>query len=170
MRRHVYLLAPSCLPPLEKILTNKELLDARKDSPVHGTTRRLHGEHTAAVLVRKRQNLRAVFSLSFFLSFARREIRDKGKKEELEGDSLVAPPRTGRPEQEASPHVAIVLEVLKRASQGRDASRVRRPRNLADDAPLPVSLEPSRRGLDPLRADAAADALILCSGAVRVCL
>lgn len=81
---------------------------------------------------------------------------------------VVTPPRAASPPEGAEPDVAVGLEGVEQARDGRLALVVGAARKLPDDADLAVGLEPLGRAGDALRADGARDARRRGPRAVRV--
>lgn len=80
----------------------------------------------------------------------------------------VSPPRTGAPEEESSPHVAIVGEVLKTVLESLDTRGVACASNLAEDGLLAIGLEPRGCEVKALGTYSAADAGLVCSGTIGI--
>lgn len=82
--------------------------------------------------------------------------------------TIVPPPRPRRPPKVSRPHIAIRLQILQPALQGRDASRITPARILAEESLLVVGAQPICGGGEALLEDGGGNAFVVRAGSVNV--
>lgn len=91
----------------------------------------------------------SILSLSVFLLDIlldrRQELRIRSARRWLHAVHVIGPPGTARPPEPAGPDVGVLLQVGEHVLDGGDALGVGAAGRLAEDAALPVGLEPLGR-------------------------